>query len=164
MDWLEQLSGYWPHLAAGFEIVAALLASFHAVLHKRDTRAATIWIGVVWLLPILGPILYVVLGVNRIRRHAISLGVHKRFSRPVPEDLGEPEHDGAEHLKMLARVVSRVVAQPLTPGNRIEPLVNGDEAFPAMLAAVESAQKSISLGTYIFDNDLSGRKFIEALA
>jgi cardiolipin synthase len=164
MDWLDQLSGYWPHLAAGFEIVAALLASFHAVLHKRDTRAATIWIGVVWLLPILGPILYVVLGVNRIRRRAISLGVLKTFSRPVPENLGEPEHEGAEHLKMLARVVSRLVAQPLTPGNRIEPLVNGDEAFPAMLAAVESAQKSISLGTYIFDNDVSGRKFIEALA
>jgi len=64
---------------------------------------------------------------------------------------------------MLARVVSRVVAQPLTTGNQIQPLVNGDEAFPAMLAAIESAQKSISLSTYIFDNDKSGKQFAAAL-
>jgi cardiolipin synthase len=65
---------------------------------------------------------------------------------------------------MLARTVSRVVAQPLTDGNSIEPLVNGDTAFPAMLAAIESAKKSISLCTYIFDNDASGQKFVAALA
>ena len=145
MDWLDQISRFWPHLAAGFDFLAALLASIHALLHKRDSRAATLWLGFIWLLPVFGPILYLVLGVNRIRRRAVSLGVHKTFSRPVPENLGEPQHAGAEHLKMLARVVSRVVAQPLTPGNKIQPLVNGDEAFPAMLAAIESAKKSVSL-------------------
>ena len=64
---------------------------------------------------------------------------------------------------MLARVVTRVVQRPLTTGNKIQPLVNGDEAFPAMLAAIESAQKSVSLSTYIFDNDASGQQFVEAL-
>ena len=81
----------------------------------------------------------------------------------MPENLGEPEHDGAEHLQQIARVVSRVTTQPLTTGNQIEPLVNGDAAFPAMLAAIESAQKSVSLVTYIFDNDESGGKFVAAL-
>jgi len=164
MDWLEHISRFWPHLAAGFDFLASLLASIHALLHKRDSRAATLWLGVIWLLPVFGPLSYLALGVNRIRRRALSLGVHKTLSRPVPENLGESEPEGAEHLKMLARVVSRVVAQPLVPGNKIEPLVNGDEAFPAMLAAIESAQKTISLSTYIFDNDLSGQKFAEALA
>ena len=163
MDWLDQISRFWPHLAAGFDFLAALLASAHALLHKRDSRAATLWIGFIWLLPVFGPILYLVLGVNRIRRRAVSLGVHKTFSRPIPRNLGEPQHEGAEHLKMLARVVSRVVKRPLTAGNQIQPLVNGDEAFPAMLAAIESAQKSVSLSTYIFDNDASGRQFVAAL-
>ncbi|MGD0253931.1 MAG: cardiolipin synthase [Verrucomicrobiota bacterium] len=163
MNWLDQISRFWPHLAAGFDFLAALLASAHALLHKRDTRAATLWIGFIWLLPVFGPLLYLVLGVNRIRRRAASLGVHKTFSRPVPKDLGEPQPEGAEHLKMLARAVSRVVARPLTAGNKIQPLVNGDEAFPAMLAAIESAQKSVSLSTYIFDNDTSGNQFVEAL-
>jgi cardiolipin synthase len=163
MNWLDQLTRFWPHIAAGFDFLAAAMASCHALLHKRDTRAATIWIGIVWTVPALGSLLYLVLGVNRIRRRAITLGMHKLATRAVPENLGEPEHDGAEHLNMLARVVGKVVAQPLTPGNQIQPLVNGDEAFPAMLAAIKAAKKSISLTTYIFDNDATGRKFVAAL-
>ncbi len=164
MFWLDQLARFWPHIAAGFDFAAAVLASGHALLHKRDSRSATLWIGIIWTLPVLGAVLYLALGVNRIRRRAIKLGVHKTFSREVPENLGEPEHDGAEHLKHLARVVSRVTTQPLTMGNKIEPLVNGDAAFPAMLAAIDAAKKSVTLVSYIFDNDESGRKFITALA
>ncbi|MDD5140811.1 MAG: phospholipase D-like domain-containing protein [Verrucomicrobiales bacterium] len=164
MNWLDDISRFWPHFVAGFDFIASALASCHALLHKRDSRATTLWIGVIWLMPVLGPVLYLALGVNRIRRRALSLGVHQTISRPVPEDLGEPQHDGAEHLKMLARVVGRVVERPLTPGNKIQPLVNGDEAFPAMLAAIESAEKSISLCTYIFDNDPSGHQFADAIS
>ena len=164
MDWLDKISKFWPHLAAGFDFLAALLASIHALLNKRDSRAATLWLGLIWFLPLFGPVLYLALGVNRIRRRAVQLRVHGTFARPIPDDLGEPEQEGAEHLKHIASVVSRVVSQPLTTGNKIEPLVNGDAAFPAMLAAIESAQKSVTLSTYIFDNDASGRKFVAALA
>ena len=164
MDWLNKISQFWPHIAAGFDLLASLLASAHALLHKRDTRAATLWIGFIWLMPAVGPLLYLALGVNRIRRRALTLGVHKTTGRPIPEDLGEPEHEGAEHLKLLARVVSNVVTRPLTPGNHVRPLVNGDEAFPAMLAAIESARHSISLASYIFDNDASGKQFADALS
>ncbi len=164
MSWLDRLAQFWPHLAAGFDLLASVFASAHALLNKRDSRAATLWLGVIWMLPVLGPLLYLALGVNRIRRRAVSLAVHKTFSRSIPENLGEPEHDGAEHLKHLASVVNRVTTQPLTTGNKIEPLVNGDAAFPVMLAAIESAQSSVSLVTYIFDNDAAGRKFIAALA
>ena len=163
MDWLDKISQFWPHLAAGFDLLAALLASSHALLHKRDSRAATLWLGVIWLMPALGPLLYLSLGVNRVRRRALVLGVHRTSSRGMPRNLGEPEHAGAEHLKMLARVVSRVVTRPLTPGNLVQPLVNGDAAFPAMLQAIESAKKSISLCTYIFDNDGMGKQFADAL-
>lgn len=163
MTWLEQASQFWPHIAAGFDFLAALLASIHVLLHKRDTRAATIWIAIVWLAPIIGAALYLCLGVNRIRRRAVQLGLHRTKSLPVPDDLGESEPHGAEHLKHIARVVSRITSQPLTAGNKIEPLVNGDQAFPAMLAAIDAAQKSVSLCSYIFDNDPIGIKFLAAL-
>ena len=163
LDWLDTIFPFWPHLVAGFDFVAALLASIHALLHKRDSRAATLWLATIWFLPLFGPILYLALGVNRIRRRAISLGLHKTITRPIPDHLGESQPSGAEHLEILARVVGRVVEQPLTPGNRVQPLVNGDEAFPAMLAAIESAAKSISLATYVFDNDASGNQFADAL-
>ena len=163
MQWVERLTNFWPHIAAGFDLLAVLLASSHALLHKRDPRAATLWLGFIWLLPVLGPAAYLVLGVNRIRRRAIKLNVHETLARPVPENLGEPEAAGADHLKHLARVVNAVATRPLAGGNDIRPLLNGDAAFPEMLAAIDAAQSSVSLGTYIFDNDQSGRQFAAAL-
>ena len=164
MDWLDRLSQFWPHLVAGFDFLAASLASIHVLLHKRDSRAATLWLGIIWFVPVLGAMLYLAFGVNRIRRRAVSLGVHRTFSRPEFKGATELEPEGAEHLRMLARLVGRIVARPLTTGNRIHPLVNGDEAFPAMLKAIAAAKKSISLTSYIFDNDASGQEFVAALA
>ena len=163
MDWLDKLSAFWPHLAASFSLLAALLASSHALLNKRDTRAATLWIGLIWLVPAAGALLYLILGVNRIRRRAILLGLHRSECKVIPEEPGEEDHKAVEHLNLLARTVSRVVAQPLTRGNEVRPLVNGDEAFPSMLAAMETATQSISLSSYIFDNDRSGKLFVEGL-
>jgi cardiolipin synthase len=164
MNWHAVLHQTWLHLAAGlFYALACLLATCHALLHKRDTRAATLWIIVIWT-PIAGPLLYLALGVNRIRRRAIRLGVHGALNRPIPENLGEPEAAGAEHLHHIASVVNRITTQPLSAGNHIEPLVAGDAAFPAMLEAIEAARISVTLGTYIFDNDASGGKFVAALA
>jgi cardiolipin synthase len=43
-------------------------------------------------------------------------------------------------------------------------LRDGDVAYPAMLAAIRSARKSIALASYIFRDDTAGRSFIEALS
>lgn len=163
MIWLDHITRISPHLAAGFDLLAAVLASTHILLNKRDTRAATIWLSLVWILPLLGPIFYLAFGVNRIRRRALRLGVHETYSRPLPDNLDEPRHEGAEHLRDIARVVGQLTTRPLRTGNEIEPLVNGDMAFPAMLGEIDAATKSISLCSYIFDNDVSGRRFIAAL-
>src|ERR1700722_7758782 len=79
MDWLDKVSRFWPHIAAGFDFLAALFASGHALLHKRDSRAATLWLGIIWFLPLFGPLLYLVFGFTRIRRRAVTLGVMTRL-------------------------------------------------------------------------------------
>jgi cardiolipin synthase len=162
MDWLDKIARFWPHLAAGFDFLAALIASFHCLLHKRDPRAATLWLGIIWFLPLFGPLLYLILGFNRIRRRAVTLGVMNRLKTAC--ELTDLPQLQAEHLKNLATVVQRIVKRPLTTGNKIEPLVNGDQAFPAMLQAIDSAKISVSFCTYIFDNDASGKKFIDAFS
>ena len=48
-------------------------------------------------------------------------------------------------------------------GNCIVPLVNGDQAYPAMIEAIEAAAHSITLSTYIFDNDQAGQLFLDAI-
>lgn len=50
------------------------------------------------------------------------------------------------------------------PGNRIELLRNGDEFFPALIAAMDAAATEIRLETYLFANDTTGKQVVEALA
>jgi len=53
---------------------------------------------------------------------------------------------------------------PLTEGNRVEILKNGVCFFPAMLAAIRAAKKTINLEFYIYWDGEVGRMFAEALA
>jgi cardiolipin synthase len=142
-------------------VALALMASAHAVIYKRESRSAALWAIVIWLLPAAGPTLYVLFGVNRVRRRAARLRGEMVRLRPTAE-LGTADPDG--HFAPLARLIGTVCPRPLLPGNGIEALVDADEAYPAMLDAIDSAEKSIGLASYIFHGDGIGERFVDALA
>jgi cardiolipin synthase len=163
MQLLNRMAVFWPHLVALLTLFSAVLASGHAILHKRDSRAAVLWIGFIWLLPLVGPSLYLLLGINRVRRKAQLLrgAAAPVVASPPAADL--PPYPEMGHLEPLATAIGGIVRHSPLRGNRVDPLVNGDAAFPAMLAAIEAATRTISLSTYIFDNDRCGAQFAAAL-
>jgi cardiolipin synthase len=59
----------------------------------------------------------------------------------------------------------RYIEEPetLIAGNDVRLLRHGREAFPAWLAAIDAAQKRVSLEMYIFSDDTIGRRFAKAL-
>ena len=57
-----------------------------------------------------------------------------------------------------------LLGPPFLDGTRVEALLNGDEIFPPMLAAIRSAQVSINFETYIYWSGEIGRAFADALA
>ncbi|MDQ6621845.1 MAG: phosphatidylserine/phosphatidylglycerophosphate/cardiolipin synthase family protein [Pseudomonadota bacterium] len=61
------------------------------------------------------------------------------------------------------RTMGTVLEPALVEGNRVRALVNGDQIFPAMLDAIRSAQKSVTLETYIYWSGPVGKEFAEAL-
>jgi cardiolipin synthase A/B len=150
--------------------LTALVASGHAILYKREPRAAALWILVIWLIPAAGPILYLLLGVNRVRRQALAMrGEMLEHRASTDRSAGEihrheivfdPED---ESFRLFSRLVERVTARPLVGGNEIVPLTNGIEAYPALLHAIEAARSSIGLSTYIFDGASGGKQFVDAL-
>ncbi len=151
-------------------VILALGMSGHVVLHKRDPRAAAGWVGLIWFVPIVGSLLYVLLGINRIKRRAAALRRLGHDARQRPPDTFTDWHAVTDklseqrgHLAGLARMVGRVAGRPLVSGNRIEALVNGDEAYPRMLDAIDAAEHTLGLSTYIFDHDRAGERFLDAL-
>ena len=170
VDW-QQLQDITPELSVVLDLVIALAASSHVILHKTDTRAATAWVGLIWLVPFLGSILYVFLGINRIQRRAKVLkSGATHFSVPLdeaphsPADLDRELGSDRARLIELARVVGNVTQRPLLVGNRVDRLVDGDETYPAMLDEIRSAQQSISFMSYIFEARGIGTEFVNALA
>ncbi|MBZ9893862.1 phosphatidylserine/phosphatidylglycerophosphate/cardiolipin synthase family protein [Mesorhizobium sp. BR1-1-6] len=168
---LQSLATHWPQILAIISVVIASVGIAHAVMTKEDVRAATGWVGVMVLSPILGVLIYAVAGINRIRRASISA------QRSLAGDLASARHDrdiAAEEALIVERygprfiglrtLGDRVARRALHPGNAITVLETGDEAYTAMCAAIDGAERSVLLETYIFDNDPVGLLFVESLA
>jgi cardiolipin synthase len=147
---------------SGLAMAAALAASGHAIIYKREARSAALWLAVIWLAPAAGAILYALLGVNRVRRRAAALrGDMVRYRTPSADSAAPGP---AAPLSQLASLVGKISGRPLLGGNSLEMLAGGARAYPAMLEAVESARASVMLASYIFHGDGIGARFVAALA
>ncbi len=170
-DLLRLLGEPLLQLALGALYLAiALLTAVHAMLYKRDSRAAMSWIAVTLLFPLLGPALYYMFGINRVRSQAHKLSGQQLPLLQVGHERGLMTADNTgipaglnSELRPFARVSGRVTPQPLVAGNQVLTLHNGEEAYPAMLAAIAGAQQRVLLCSYIFESDLIGRQFVAAL-
>ena len=145
-------------------ILLSVVCAGHALLRKRDPRAALGWITICLLLPGLGALLYLLFGVNRIKAKARHL--RRRWPIPDNSDLDDPAFTAgwpSEHFS-FTRLSRKVTRRRFVEGNQIELLVNGEEAYPAMLEEIAGARDSVGLCTYIFDSDQVGLQFVDALA
>ncbi|MFT9385619.1 cardiolipin synthase [Acetobacter sp.] len=136
----------------------------HILLTKRNTASAIGWMGICVMMPILGTILYLMFGINRVTRLAKKLVSTRATGRQEISKLSSWHHDLDGQFAPLARMVGRLTARPLVSGNSITILHDGDGAYPHMLEAIENAQKSVLLCSYIFRNDTIGEVFVQKLA
>lgn len=188
------LEPFGAAIVALVSLALAVVVSSHAVLTRRDGRSAIGWVGLVWLVPLVGSVLYVALGINRIRRRASAMRRRGKHGFPT-EHWGErhnqrydsadaeaevvdaalyggvpstDEREGSMALstsqRPLVTLGNRLTHCELTEGNQVEPLLDGDAAYPAMLAAIANAAHSVALASYIFDHDTVGLQFVSALA
>ena len=151
-------------------VLLSCAAAGHALLHKRDPRSALVWVSLNLTLPLVGPFFYWFLGINRISRRARSwqesgrwLSRTEMFPLEDQGSMGVCLPDSATHLSGLLLLADRIVTTRQCEGNRIVALIDGDEAYPAMLMAIRCAQETINLSSYIFDADGIGAEFVEHL-
>ncbi len=147
-----------------FTLIHLVLASgvtIHALSFKREPRAAVAWIGLAWLSPVLGSIVYMLLGINRVRTRAQSL----RGTAPDTRRLALPGTTLGLNSGLGAIEISgtRITGRYVEDGNRIDLYENGDSAYPVMLEAIENSIHSVGLASYLFRADEAGNRFIEAL-
>jgi cardiolipin synthase len=150
----------WQTIVAVLVSLLGIACAVHGLLNKREPRAALGWVGICLLVPLLGAILYVLFGINRVESRARRLNLEDR-QQPDEPDVRRPLAGVPEALAQLAHLSGSLQGWPLTPGNRVTALRNGAEAYPAMLEAIGAASNRILISSYIFD---AGLEFDEALA
>ena len=118
-----------------------------ATAPRRQKRAAKLQIGLHWLL--LGGLL-VFLGL------LIYASSARMLSNPIVSTVGVDD----PHFRDFA---GPLLGAEFLKGNTVEPLINGREIFPSMLAAIRTAQKSITLESYIWASGEVSDQFCAAL-
>jgi cardiolipin synthase len=150
-------------IAACIYLVLAIGTSIHILLHKDDVKSAIGWIALVFLSPFIGTILYIFLGINRVKRKGNRL--RKKITLPDKYSY-EIINNIFENLpvtyKQFITFGHNVYPQDFSFGNSVEPLQNGDQAYPEMIKAIKAAKNEVLISSYIFDYDIETVKFIEA--
>src|SRR6476620_12231324 len=67
----------------------------------------------------------------------------RKVAHPLP-------HSYAATDSQFVRTMGSLLGPAFVAGNRVTALYNGDEAFPAMLAAIHSARRTITFESYIY--------------
>ena len=166
----DPLTFEYSYILIPLHLGFAAWAALHALLTKTDTYAAAGWIAFIIIFPLAGPLLYLLFGINRIRRKArrqVETVSDEAASdrRPARLSHGGPAGRLARHPPdPLQRVGAQIMGVPTVGGNSVRCLRDGEQAFPAMLAAIRAAEHEVLLSTYIFDNDDTGKSFVAALA
>jgi cardiolipin synthase len=64
----------------------------------------------------------------------------------------------------FAATLGGYAGTPVVPGNRVDILLNGEEIFPAKIAAIRSARRSINYAQYVFEDGQPAQDIAAALA
>ncbi len=158
-------------------LVVLLLDMVFAVLivylERRNPTVALIWLFLLFLLPVVGFVLYLLLGRSYPgdERVGFKAGDALSFDHSVEEQQeGIDRHAFAfaeaplnPYLGMV-RMLLRNNRALLTRDNCVEIYADGGSAFEAMLAEIGAAREHVHLEFYIVRNDAFGRRVVSLLA
>jgi cardiolipin synthase A/B len=157
-----------------FFIVLDLITIVHVLINKHDeASSALLWIFIIITFNILGILVYVILGINRVnttgsrieKAHIKMLKLRKsenHFSKYL-NALCNFTYSGGD--KNYLNIMNRILPEtyPVT-GNKVYLLEDGTAAYPRMLKAIRDAKDHIHLQSYIIMNDKIATKLFDTLA
>jgi cardiolipin synthase len=150
-------------------IVFAVVVIFR---ERRDASSSWAWLLVLFFIPLLGFLLYLLFGQNLSRYHMFQwedrkkLGIETLLSRQLEqirndtfEFRSETERDNKQLIYM--HLINNDAV--LTKDNLVDVFIDGNKKFDKLLEDIENAKDHIHLQYYILKNDQLGNRLIKAL-
>ncbi|SDG53981.1 cardiolipin synthetase 2 [Fontibacillus panacisegetis] len=155
-------------LVSIFQTLTVITIGLAIFMENRNPSSTVAWILVLAVLPVVGLILYFLLGQNYFKR--------RKFDKKAEED--RKSYERIDHSgKMLPRDLSkftpgqqrllqmsqRIARTPFSMATKTRILTNGEETFSTLLKELKKAEHHIHMEYYIYRADDIGREIQKTL-
>lgn len=151
------------NIALSLTVIGVILV---IIMDKGLPRAKLAWIIIITLLPVLGLILYVLLGISP--RHHWMFERRRRRYKQLLDSESTPEWEALlfgdsslasikEEYRPLASLMSSGTHLAPTEGNSFEIITSGARKYELLMRDIEAAKESIHLEYFHFGNDKGSR-------
>jgi len=151
------------YVIAGINFVLTTTSIIYLLKHPREPQSMISWSLVFIFLPVLGPILFFMMGEEKLRR----LRLRRRLRRNTPANNAapnvsqpdpEPSFEIPAFLYGFIQMATRLSLRRATDGNQVTIYHTGKDSFLALLDAVSQAKSHVHLEYYIFHADETGHQ------
>lgn len=165
MDWILIL------LEAIYSVIVVLVC-LRIIYDTRSTSKTAAYMLLTIFVPALGMIVYFVLGTNYRKNIIYSKKIirNSKLLNKIRDEIyleSEKTWDAAEpevqRHKKLARLLLNDSMSPLSGGNEVKVLMNGEEKFPEVIRQLKAAKHHIHIEYYIFEDDVIGNQLKDVL-
>ncbi|MCP4822457.1 MAG: cardiolipin synthase [Shimia sp.] len=142
--------------------VLAVLFAFRALSHSRTPQGAVAWVVFLIAAPYVAVVSYLFLGHSKVRGYVSARRDSKDIASAIEAArLALPPKPAAQTAD--ARLFETIAANPVLAGNKFDLLLDGEETFDAIHAAIDAAETYILIQFYIVRDDPTGNALAERL-
>ena len=148
-------------------VIWLVAAAAYILLQRRSPTATLAWLIGFVALPLLGFIVYHFFGPRKLKRRKLRREVARHLaSRHTPRARPPlPKTLASRHwLTSLARLGIQYEDPPPRPNAVVRMLIDGDDTYAAIEAAMAKAQRHIHMEYYIYEPDDIGKRWRDLLA
>lgn len=150
----SSLLPYLSELALALALLFGWVFALQVIRERRTPAATLAWVAVLVLFPILGVLIYLLVGTRkRELKHVRLRGLSATGTAALH----------FEQAHVLDRMLRRLSIPPASIGNDIEIAWRPDAAMQGLLGVIDGARERLWLLIYIFEDDDSGCRVLEAL-
>lgn len=171
IGFLEHIPGITAAIISFF-VINIILVFAIIFLERKDPSATLAWIMVLFLLPIVGLILYLLFSQNIARKKIFRLTADEEWlfsnslanqNRDISSGKFHFTNEAAETWVDLIRLNQVYGHAYYTQDNKIETIIDGEEMFNRLLEDIKNAKETINIMFFIVKNDFVGKALINAL-
>lgn len=158
---------YWFALSPiflGVYYLTVFAVAINMLLENRNPLKTHSYLLLLMLLPVLGLIIYLFFGQNIRKRRIFSKNqlINTAFGQHYVDQYLSKNRVAVHNLDNISSKFNKLISflnrdlSPLSGLNKLTILKNGEEKFPALIAALKAAKHHIHIEYYIFTNDSIG--------